>query len=62
MRKKKHDLRDDAGKPGVTPDRNDLKFAGDENRKIVPDSGEHAVNPTPGSRAGMAEGQVTKSN
>jgi hypothetical protein len=28
----------------------------------VPPSGQHAVNPGVGSKAGVAEGQVTKSN
>jgi hypothetical protein len=50
------------GKPGSEPNTN-AKLAGHEDR-VMPTSksGEHAVNPGPGSKAGVAEGQVTKSN
>jgi hypothetical protein len=56
----KNDLRN--GKPGVAPTVN-AQEAGDQDSVMpLPDSGEHAVNPGVGSKAGMAEGQVTKSN
>jgi hypothetical protein len=55
-----HDLR--KGTPGAEPTTN-AKLAGHEDKVMpIPDSGEHPVNPAPGSKAGMAEGQVTKSN
>ena len=55
-----HDLR--KGKPGAEPTSN-AKLAGHED-KVMPTapSNEHAVNPGAGSKAGVAEGQVTKSN
>ena len=54
------DLRD--GKPGAEPTTN-AKMAGHQD-KILPTvpSNEHAVNPGIGSKGGVAEGQVTKSN
>jgi hypothetical protein len=54
------DLR--AGKPGAEPSTN-AKLPGHED-KVMPTvlSNEHAVNPGIGSKAGVAEGQVTKSN
>ena len=55
-----NDLR--KGKPGGEPNTN-AKLAGHEDRVMpAPKSGEHAVNPGAGSKAGVAEGQVTKSN
>ena len=55
-----NDLR--KGQPGAEPTSN-AKLAGHED-KIMPTSpsNEHAVNPGIGSKAGVAEGQVTKSN
>jgi hypothetical protein len=39
------------------------KMPGHEDQIMpMPKSGEHAVNPGAGSKAGVAEGQVTKSN
>ena len=60
MTNTKNDLRD--GKPGEDANTN-AKLAGHSDR-VMPTtpSGEHAVNPGVGSTAGMAEGQVTKSN
>ena len=56
----KQDLRN--GKPGAEPTTN-AKLAGHQDKVMpIPDSGEHAVNPGVGSKAGVAEGQVTKSN
>ena len=56
----KQDLR--KGNPGAEPTTN-AKMAGHEDKIMpMPKSGEHAVNPGVGSKAGMAEGQVTKSN
>jgi hypothetical protein len=62
MDHKKHDLRDQMGNAREDGNTN-AKLAGHQDR-VMPteDSGEHAVNPMPGSTAGMAEGQVTKSN
>lgn len=56
----KHDLRD--GKPGGTGN-TEAQLPGHQD-KVMPlsPSGENAVNPAPGSKAGVAEGQVTKSN
>jgi hypothetical protein len=54
----KSDLRDQKPKPGATPDTNDVKFAGSENRKVMPSYGK-LVTPDPGN---VVEGQVTKSN
>jgi hypothetical protein len=55
-----NDLRN--GKPGTDGNTN-AKLAGHEDRVMpTPKSGEHAVNPGPGSKAGVGEGQVTKSN
>lgn len=56
----KHDLRN--GKPGVDGNSN-AKLAGhqDQTMPTAPKQ-EHAVNPGVGSKAGVAEGQVTKSN
>jgi hypothetical protein len=48
------DVRDQ--KPKATPDTNDVKFAGDENRKVMPSSGK-LVTPDPGN---VPEGQTTK--
>ncbi len=54
------DLRD--GKQGAEPTSN-ATLAGHKDLNMpMPSSGEHAVNPGVGSKAGMAEGQVTKSN
>jgi hypothetical protein len=55
-----NDLR--KGQPGAEPTSN-AKLAGHED-KFMPTapSNEHAVNPGIGSKAGVAEGQVTKSN
>jgi len=62
MEQKKHDLRDQMGKQREDGNTN-ARMAGHEEKVMPTDgSGEHAVNPGPGSRAGMAEGQVTKSN
>ena len=52
------DLRDQKAKPRLTPDVNDVKFAGDENRKVMPSSGK-IVSPDLGN---VVEGQATKSN
>lgn len=56
----KPDLR--AGKPGADAN-TDAKLAGhsDQVMPTAPKT-EHAVNPGIGSKAGVAEGQVTKSN
>ena len=55
-----NDLR--KGKPGADGNTN-AKLAGHEDRVMpTPKSGEHAVNPGVGSKAGVGEGQVTKSN
>ena len=55
-----HDLR--KGKPGAEPTTN-AKMPGHEDKVMpLPPDGEHAVNPGVGSKAGVAEGQVTKSN
>jgi hypothetical protein len=57
-----HDLRKDTGKPGIEPTTN-AKVAGHEDKIMpTPPDNENAVNPGVGSKAGMAEGQVTKSN
>lgn len=57
---RQNDLR--AGKPGSEPNTN-AKLAGHQDRVMpTPKSGEHAVNPGVGSKAGVAEGQGTKSN
>jgi hypothetical protein len=57
---KANDLR--RGKPGAGVTAN-AKLAGHDD-KIMPTSptNEHAVNPGIGSKGGVAEGQVTKSN
>jgi acylglycerol lipase len=56
----KPDLRN--GKPGENAG-SSAKVAGHQDRVLpTTDSGEHAVNPGIGSKAGVAEGQVTKSN
>ena len=52
----KPDLRDQKPKPGATPDTNDVKFAGDENRTVMPSSGK-LVSPDPGN---VVEGQGAK--
>jgi hypothetical protein len=52
------DLRDQKAAPRLTPDINDVKFAGDENRKVMPGSGK-ITSPDPGN---VVEGQATKSN
>jgi len=50
------------GKPGAEPTTN-AKLAGHEDKTMpIAPSNEHAVNPGVGSKAGVAEGQVTKSN
>lgn len=55
-----HDLR--KGKPGAEPTTN-AKIAGHEDKIMpTPPDKENPVNPGVGSKAGMAEGQVTKSN
>lgn len=56
----KHDLRN--GKPGEDANTG-AKLAGHQDR-VMPTtpSGENEVNPLPGSKAGVGEGQVTKSN
>ncbi len=56
----KPDLRNQTvgARPHATPDLNDVKFAGDENRKVMPGSG-RITSPDPGN---VAEGQATKSN
>ena len=55
-----NDLR--KGKPGTDGNTN-AKLAGHQDRVMpTPSSGEHAVNPGAGSKAGVGEGQVTKSN
>ena len=55
-----HDLR--KGKPRAAPTI-EAKIPGHEDHVMpIPPSGEHAVNPGVGSKAGVAEGQVTKSN
>lgn len=56
----KHDLRN--GKPGADGNTN-ATMAGhaDQNMPTSPKD-EHPVNPGIGSKAGVAEGQVTKSN
>ena len=56
----KHDLREQAAKarPHATPDTNDVKFAGDENRKVMPSTGK-ITSPDPGN---VVDGQATKSN
>lgn len=59
-KEKKRDLRN--GQPGVSINFDSMKEAGSESGHTVPDSHEHAVNPGVGSRAGVAEGQGTKSN
>jgi hypothetical protein len=56
----KHDLRN--GRPGAEPTTN-IQMPGHHDEVMpMPKSGEHAVNPGVGSKAGVAEGQVTKSN
>ena len=56
----RNDLR--KGKPGSEPNTN-VKLAGHQERVMpMPKSGEHAVNPGTGSKAGVGEGQATKSN
>jgi hypothetical protein len=55
-----NDLR--KGKPQVEPSTS-AKLAGHQDRVMpMPKSGEHAVNPGSGSKAGVGEGQGTKSN
>ena len=50
------------GKPGAEPTTN-AKLPGHEDKIMpTPPDGENPVNPGIGSKAGMAEGQVTKSN
>lgn len=57
---KPHDLRD--GKPHIAPTI-EAQMPGKEDEMFpIPDSGQNPVNPGVGSKAGMAEGQVTKSN
>lgn len=52
------DLRDRKPTPGITPDMNNVKFAGDENRAVMPSSGK-LLTPGPGN---VVEGQTTKSS
>jgi hypothetical protein len=54
------DLR--TGKPGAEPTTNTQMPGHQDQAMPMPPSGEHAVNPGVGSKAGVAEGQVTKSN
>jgi hypothetical protein len=56
--KRKPDLRDQGGKgrPQVTPDTNDVKFAGARNPGVMPGSGK-IVSPEPGDGV---EGQNSK--
>jgi len=55
-----NDLR--KGEAQAEPSTN-AKLAGHQDRVMpMPKSGEHAVNPGTGSKAGVAEGQGTKSN
>jgi len=56
----KHDLREEAKKarPHATTNLNDVTFAGDENRTVMPSSG-RIVSPDPGN---VVEGQNSKSN
>lgn len=57
---RKHDLR--AGKPSADGNTN-AKLAGHEDQTMpTSPKDEHAVNPGVGSKAGVGEGQVTKSN
>lgn len=50
------------GKPGAEPTTN-AKLPGHQDKIMpIPADGENPVNPGVGSKAGMAEGQVTKSN
>jgi hypothetical protein len=50
------------GKPGAEP-LTDAKMAGHEDKVMpMPPDSENPVNPGVGSKAGVAEGQVTKSN
>ena len=50
------------GKPGAEPTTN-AKVAGHQDKVMpMPPDKENPVNPGVGSKAGMAEGQVTKSN
>jgi hypothetical protein len=55
-----NDLR--GGKPGADAN-TDAKLAGHSDQPMpTADKTEHAVNPGVGSKAGVADGQVTKSN
>lgn len=56
----KPDLRD--GKPHAAPTSESVLPGHTAKVMPLPSSGEHAVNPGVGSKAGVAEGQVTKSN
>ncbi|OJT94967.1 MAG: hypothetical protein BGN82_09465 [Alphaproteobacteria bacterium 65-7] len=57
---KKHDLRDGVPSGALNTA---AELPGYVNPWMpLPSGGEHEVNPGTGSRAGMAEGQVTKSN
>jgi hypothetical protein len=57
---KKPDLRD--GKPGADGNTN-ATLAGHDNQYMpTAPKDEHIINPGVGSKAGVAEGQVTKSN
>jgi len=59
---KKPDLRDRDGKgrPHVTPTNTDVKFAGAENRNVVPGSGSSA--PTPATRSKARPAKADSSN
>jgi hypothetical protein len=56
----KQDLRN--GKAGAEPITNAQMPGRHDEAMPIPKSGENAVNPGVGSKAGVAEGQVTKSN
>jgi hypothetical protein len=56
----KHDLRN--GRPGAEPLTNTQMPGHHDEVMPMSKSVEHAVNPGFGSKAGVAEGQVTKSN
>lgn len=60
MANSQQDLR--KNKPHMAPT-TEAQLPGHEEKVMpIPPSGEHAVNPGVGSKAGVAEGQVTKSN
>jgi len=57
---KKPDLRD--GKPGADGNTNAILAGHDNQYMPTAPEDEHIINPSVGSKAGVAEGQVTKSN